>query len=164
MAQEIERKFLVKDDTWRLAAADGTAYLQGYLSLDSQRVVRVRMKGDRGVLTIKGLRVGISAPEYEYPIPAADAEEMLHKLCLRPLIEKVRYEVPYQGLTWEIDEFQGENLGLVIAEVELSSPDQAVILPPWAGPEVSHDKRYANASLVRVPFTSWVTGDNPAGG
>jgi adenylate cyclase len=162
MAQEIERKFLVKDDTWRLAAPHGTAYLQGYLTLDRERVVRVRMKGDRGFLTIKGLRVGFSAPEYEYPIPAADAEEMLHTLCLRPLIEKVRYEVPYQGLTWEIDEFRGENLGLVIAEVELSSPEQAVILPPWAGQEVSHDKRYANASLVQFPFNGWGKPDDPA--
>ena len=155
MAQEIERKFLVKDDSWRGLAGTGKEYLQGYLSLDRERVVRVRMKDGRGVLTIKGERVGISASEYEYPIPAADAEEMLHKLCLRPLIQKVRFEVPFQGLTWEIDEFQGENRGLILAEVELDSEEQAVPLPPWVGLEVSHDKRYANASLVQSPFGTW---------
>ena len=155
MAQEIERKFLVQDDSWRVVAGTGKAYLQGYLSLDSERVVRIRVKEGQGFLTIKGLRQGISAPEYEYPIPREDAEEMLQKLCLRPLIEKVRYEVPYGGLVWEIDEFRGDNLGLILAEVELNSAEQSVTLPPWAGPEVSHDKRYANASLVQCPFTSW---------
>jgi len=155
MPQEIERKFLVKDDSWRAAAGTGKAYLQGYLSLDRGRVVRVRVKEGRGFLTIKGLRQGISAPEYEYPIPLAEAEEMLQKLCLRPLIEKVRYELPFGGLTWEIDVFQGDNQGLVLAEVELDSEEQAVTLPPWAGLEVSHDPRYSNASLVQCPFTKW---------
>jgi len=155
MAQEIERKFLVADDSWRAAAGAGTAYRQGYLSLDAARVVRVWVLGGRGFLTIKGLRLGISAPEYEYQIPVAEAEQMLATLCLRPLIEKVRFELPFGGLTWEIDEFQGENQGLVVAEVELESEGQAVELPPWAGPEVSHDRRYANASLVLRPFKSW---------
>jgi CYTH domain-containing protein len=155
MAQEIERKFLVQDDSWRSAAGTGKAYLQGYLSLDSERVVRIRVKEGRGFLTVKGQRLGISAPEYEYAIPLVDAEEMLQKLCLRPLIEKVRYEVSHGGLVWEIDEFQGDNKGLIVAEVELTSVEQSVTLPTWAGPEVSHDKRYANASLVQCPFTSW---------
>ena len=155
MAQEIERKFLVQGDSWRSSAGAGKAYLQGYLCLDRERVVRVRVKDGRGFLTIKGLRVGISAPEFEYPIPLAEAEEMLQKLCLRPLIEKVRHEVRHEGLLWEIDEFQGDNLGLILAEVELESEDQAVALPPWAGLEVSHDKRYANASLVQCPFGKW---------
>ena len=155
MAQEIERKFLVQDDSWRASAEAGKAYLQGYLSLDRERVVRIRVKEDHGFLTIKGQRLGISAPEYEYPIPVADAQEMLQKLCLRPLIEKVRYELQFGGLTWEIDEFQGENQGLVLAEVELESEEQAVPLPPWAGLEVSHDKRYSNASLVQCPFSVW---------
>jgi adenylate cyclase len=155
MAQEIERKFLVKDDSWRATAGGGKPYLQGYLCTDRERVVRVRVKDGCGFLTIKGLREGISAAEYEYPIPAADAEEMLQKLCLRPLIEKLRYEVSYGGLLWEIDEFRGENAGLVVAEVELSSEEQKIILPPWVGGEVSHDKRYANASLVQSPFRVW---------
>ena len=155
MAQEIERKFLVKDDSWRATAGAGKPYRQGYLCTDKERVVRIRTKDGCGFLTIKGAREGISAAEYEYPIPADDAEEMLQKLCLRPLIEKIRYEVPYRGLLWEIDEFRGDNQGLVVAEVELSSEEQKVILPPWAGTEVSHDKRYANASLVQSPFTTW---------
>ena len=155
MAQEIERKFLVKDDSWRAFAGAGKATRQGYLSLDRERVVRVRVKDGRGFLTIKGLREGISAPEYEYQIPTAEAEEMLQKLCLHPLIEKVRFELPFAGLTWEIDEFQGENQGLVVAEVELESEEQAVTLPPWAGVEVSHDRRYSNASLVQCPFATW---------
>jgi adenylate cyclase len=161
MAQEIERKFLVKDDSWRATAGAGKPYLQGYLCTDRERVVRVRVKDDRGFLTIKGLRQGISAAEYEYPIPAAEAEEMLQKLCLRPLIEKLRYEVSHEGLLWEIDEFQGDNAGLIVAEVELDSEEQQVILPPWAGPEVSHDKRYANASLVQSPFSSWEENRKP---
>jgi len=155
MAQEIERKFLVRDDSWRAAADQGTAYRQGYLSTDRGRVVRVRVKGTLGVLTIKGERVGISAPEFEYPIPLADAEELLDKLCLRPLIEKVRYRLDYAGCTWEIDVFSGENEGLVLAEVELESEAQRVELPPWAGPEVSDDRRYSNASLVSHPYHAW---------
>ena len=162
MAQEIERKFLVKDDSWRATAGAGKPYLQGYLSLDRERVVRIRVKDDRGFLTIKGLRKGISAAEYEYPIPAAEAEEMLQKLCLRPLIEKLRYEVSHGGLLWEIDEFLGDNKGLMIAEVELSSEEQQVILPPWAGPEVSNDQRYANASLVQSPFSTWEGNERPS--
>jgi adenylate cyclase len=155
MAQEIERKFLVKDDSWRAPAGAGKKYLQGYLSLDRERVVRIRVKEGEGILTIKGLRQGVSAAEYEYPIPLADAQEMLQNLCLRPLIEKLRYRVEYVGLVWEIDEFQGDNQGLVLAEVELDSEEQTIDLPPWAGLEVSHDKRYANASLVQRPFRSW---------
>jgi adenylate cyclase len=155
MAQEIERKFLVKDDSWRAAAGAGKPYLQGYLCTDRNRVVRVRVKDGHGFLTIKGLREGISAAEYEYPIPVSEAEEMLQNLCLRPLIEKLRYEVAYGGLLWEIDEFRGDNEGLIIAEVELDSEEQQVVLPPWAGPEVSHDRRYANASLVQSPFNAW---------
>ena len=161
MAQEIERKFLVRDDSWRAAAGPGQACLQGYLSLDRGRVVRIRVKEGRGFLTIKGLREGISAPEFEYPIPRQDAEEMLHKLCLRPLIQKVRYELRHEGLTWEIDEFQGDNSGLIVAEVELESEEQTVILPPWAGSEVSHDRRYSNASLVQHPFSAWESGELP---
>jgi len=155
MAQEIERKFLLRDASWQETAGAGTRYRQGYLCTDRNRVVRVRIEGDRGVLTIKGERVGVSAPEYQYPIPLADAEELLDRLCLRPLIEKVRYEVEYGGLTWEIDVFEGENQGLVVAEVELESEDQEVPLPPWAGLEVSADRRYSNASLVHAPFTTW---------
>lgn len=154
MAQEIERKFLVGNDSWR-SGASGIRFRQGYLSTDPQRTVRVRLEGDRGVLTIKGLSRGLSRAEFEYPIPAAEAAILLDTLCLRPLIEKTRYRVEHGGHLWEIDEFSGDNAGLVLAEVELSSEDEQVELPPWAGPEVSTDPRYYNANLVRHPFRSW---------
>lgn len=154
MGQEIERKFLVGNDSWR-AGASGIRFRQGYLSTDPQRTVRVRLEGDRGMLTIKGLSRGLSRAEFEYPIPAAEAATLLDTLCLRPLIEKTRYRVEHGGHLWEIDEFSGDNAGLVLAEVELSSEDEQVELPPWAGPEVSTDPRYYNANLVRHPFRSW---------
>lgn len=152
MALEIERKFLLKDESWRDSAGNGIHYRQGYLSLDKGRVVRVRIKGEKAVLTIKGSHQGISVPEYEYPIPVADAEELLKEICIHPLIEKIRYEIFYEGLTWEIDEFFGENRGLFLAEVELDSEDQPVPLPPWVGREVTGDGHYSNASLVTRPF------------
>lgn len=153
MAQEIERKFLVNDESWRGAA--GTLYRQGYLSTDPERTVRVRLEGSRGVLTIKGPTRGLARAEFEYPIPAAEAAALLDSLCLRPLIEKTRYRIDFAGHTWEIDEFAGDNAGLVLAEVELASAGEAVELPPWAGKDVSDDPRYYNANLVHHPFRSW---------
>lgn len=154
MGVEIERKFLVRDDGWRPGAA-GTPFRQGYLSTDPERTVRVRLEGERGVLTIKGPTRGLVRAEFEYPIPSREAAELLDSLCLRPLIEKTRYRLDYAGTCWEIDEFFGENAGLVLAEVELDRPDQALELPPWVGAEVSHDPRYFNAGLVRRPYRSW---------
>ncbi|UFS69839.1 CYTH domain-containing protein [Geomonas sp. RF6] len=155
MPKEIERKFLVKDDSWRALAGEGKAYRQGYLSLDKERIVRVRVVGEMAVITIKGARHGNTALEYEYPLPLFDAEEMLQNLCVPPLIEKVRYEVMHSGLKWEVDVFSGENAGLIVAEVELEDAGQHVELPPWAGDEVSDDRRYANASLVLHPYSKW---------
>jgi adenylate cyclase len=155
--REIERKFLLRDEAWR-AGASGKPYRQGYLSTEPDRTVRVRVAGDLAFLTVKGRSQGASRAEYEYPLPRADAEEMLDHLCLRPLIEKTRYRVPYGGLVWEIDEFSGDNAGLVVAEVELEAEDQPVALPPWVGREVTGDPRYANASLVARPFASWPSG------
>lgn len=154
MAIEIERKFLVKGDAWK-AAAVGVLYRQGYLSTDKARTVRVRIAGERAFLTVKGLATGLARAEFEYEIPLADAAEMLDQLCMTPLIEKRRYTVAYQGLSWEIDEFLGANLGLVVAEVELDSADQAIDLPDWVGQEVSDDVRYFNSSLIAHPFFSW---------
>jgi len=154
MPQEIERKFLLKNDTWR-QAAEGVRYRQGYLCTEKERTVRVRTAGDTGYLTIKGESVGATRSEYEYTIPRADADEMLDRLCLRPIIEKVRYKIPFAGLTWEVDEFEGENAGLLLAEVELESEDQAVELPEWAGEEVTGDPRYYNASLITHPYSRW---------
>jgi adenylate cyclase len=154
MAKEIERKFLVKRDSSRRQEA-GKRYRQGYLSTVKERTVRVRTAGDKGYLTIKGISVGASRSEYEYEIPVADANEMLDRLCERPLIEKTRYRVPHDGLVWEIDEFQGENSGLIVAEVELKDEHQSVTLPDWVGQEVTGDPRYFNANLVGKPFSKW---------
>jgi len=154
MGTEIERKFLVRGDAWR-SRAEGEPYRQGYLSVDPERTVRVRVAGTRGDLTVKGKSAGLARDEFEVPLPLADAHELLDRLCLRPLIEKVRYRVEHEGHVWEVDEFAGENQGLVLAEVELASPDEAVELPAWAGQEVSDDPRYYNANLVHHPFGTW---------
>ncbi|MDH3527888.1 MAG: CYTH domain-containing protein [Gammaproteobacteria bacterium] len=154
MAIEIERKFLVSGDEWRTSAS-GDHYRQGYLSTAHGRTVRVRVIADVGYLTVKGETVGAARPEYEYVIPVEDAHAMLDKLCLRPLIEKTRYSIEYQGLVWEIDEFEGENAGLVVAEVELESEDQSITLPGWIGAEVTDDSRYYNANLVANPYPKW---------
>ena len=154
MAIEIERKFLVKGDRWR-EQATGTVYRQGYIGTNSGTTVRVRLAGDRGYITIKGKSVGISRAEYEYPIPAEDAREMLDNLCDRPLIEKTRYKIELSGLTWEIDEFAGENQGLIVAEVEITDENQTVELPEWIEREVSDDSRYFNANLAKHPFKQW---------
>jgi len=154
MALEIERKFLVRRGAWR-APDSGTHYRQGYLGTDPARSVRVRLAGERAWLTIKGETVGMTRTEYEYPIPATDARDMLDRLCMRPLIEKTRYRVEVAGLVWEVDEFDGANAGLVIAEVELADEHQRIVLPDWVGEEVTADPRYFNASLVSQPFTQW---------
>ncbi len=154
MATEIERKFLVKGNEWR-SLATGTVYRQGYLSTKKNCSVRVRLVENQGYLTIKGLTEGCSRTEYEYPIPAIDAIEMLDKMCETPLIEKTRYKIEYAGLTWEVDEFAGENQGLIIAEVELTDANQTLELPDWIGQEVSDDPRYFNANLVEHPYSQW---------
>jgi adenylate cyclase len=164
MGVEIERKFLVKRDRWNPAIA-GTRYCQGYVTSGKGRTVRVRIAGDQGFLTLKGPTRGLSRAEFEYPIPLADAEELLNTLCDRPLIEKIRYKINHAGLLWEVDEFLGENQGLLMAEVELTDAQQSVTLPDWVGQEVSGDRRYFNAYLVRHPFQSWGNSKfpNPTG-
>lgn len=131
---------------------------QGYLSLDPLRIVRVRRSGDSAFLTVKGKTTGIERLEYEYAVPLNDADAMLDRLCHRPLVEKTRYREQWAGREWEIDVFEGDNMGLVVAEVELESPDQAVVLPPWVLSEVSGDPRYYNASLIRNPYSRWARG------
>ena len=155
MGVEIERKFLVADDSWREAAPAGVQYRQGYLSTNPGGSVRVRVSGDRAWLNIKSATVGLTRREYEYEIPAADAHAILEELCVKPLIEKTRFVVEHDGRTWEIDVFEGDNEGLVVAEVELESEDEAVTLPAWAGEEVSHDVRYYNQRLVEHPYSRW---------
>ena len=156
MGLEIERKFLVRDRSV-VANLVGTEMRQGYLSVDPERTVRVRVAGLRGFVTIKGAgsESGASRAEYEYEIPAPDAEELLDRLALRPLIEKTRYRVAAGDLVWEIDVFRGDNDGLVVAEIELPSETTEVALPGWVGEEVTGDPRYYNASLVSRPYRDW---------
>lgn len=153
MPTEIERKFLVKGDAWRTLGT-GSIYRQGYIAT-GDRTVRVRVVGEQAYLTIKGPTTGVARAEYEYVIPIDHALEMLQFLCDRPLIEKTRYRIPWAGLLWEIDEFAGENQGLIMAEVELHDPNQAIEFPDWIGEEVSHDPRYYNSNLAKYPFTKW---------
>ncbi|MBD1875524.1 CYTH domain-containing protein [Nodosilinea sp. FACHB-131] len=154
MGQEIERKFLVVGDDWR-QVAQGELICQGYIPTQDARTVRVRRVGDRAYLTLKGPAVGLVRPEFEYSIPVADAQTILATLCQPPLIEKTRYRLPLGNVVWEIDEFLGENQGLIVAEVELTSADQVVDLPDWIGAEVSDDPRYQNSNLARYPYRSW---------
>lgn len=152
MAIEIERKFLVAADGWRQLEA--RRYRQGYLSRDPARTVRVRCVGEQAWLTIKGRSVGASRAEFEYEIPLADGEQLL-ALCEGPLVDKFRHLVRHGGLLWEVDEFLGDNAGLVVAEVELTDEAQAFERPPWLGVEVTEDPRYFNANLAVHPFKGW---------
>lgn len=154
MGEEIERKFLVVGDGWR-NTAEAEPLRQGFLSTEPERTVRVRLAGSRGSLTIKGKTIGARRQEFEYEIPGADAQRMLDTLCERPLIEKVRYRLRVGRHIWEVDVFEGENAGLVIAEVELESEDEAFEKPDWAGEEVTDDPRYFNSNLVAKPFRTW---------
>jgi len=161
MGTEIERKFLVRKGTWR-PESKGYLCRQGYLSTVKKRVVRVRLTGDMGFLTVKGITEGFSRLEFEYEIPVRDAHQMLDILCEHPLIEKNRYREEHKGIIWEIDVFLGINKGLVLAEVEIKSPTQQLALPSWTGKEVSEDPRYFNSNLVKNPFTRWLnnSGDS----
>lgn len=154
MGIEIERKFLVKGDDWRNGLT-GIPYRQGYLSGDQDLAIRVRIAGSEAFLTIKGPNRGITRSEFEYEIPMADAEAMLTDLCLKPQIEKMRFSTTFEGHLWVIDEFFGENSGLIVAEIELEDESQPFALPPWAGKEVSDDARYFNVNLIRHPWSQW---------
>ncbi len=153
MGKEIERKFLIKADTWRMEK--GVKYRQGYLNTAKERTVRVRTIDDKGYLTIKGINVGATRLEFEYEIPASEAKQLLDQLCEKPLIEKNRHKIKHGGLVWEVDEFFGENEGLIVAEVELQSEDQLFEKPDWVGKEVTGEPRYFNANLIAHPFKKW---------
>lgn len=154
MGIEIEKKFLLTGTEWKQLAV-GTAYRQGYLNSVKERTVRVRTINDNGFLTIKGVSVGATRLEYEYEIPLADAQALLDELCEKPLIEKNRYKVDFGGFIWEIDEFFGENDGLIVAEIELESEDQTFDKPEWVGEEVTGDSRYFNSNLIKYPYSKW---------
>lgn len=154
MGREIERKFLTVNDEWKQHAR-GRMYRQGYIRNNGQVTVRARIAGETGYLTLKGPTSGASRSEFEYRIPVGDAAEILDELCDKPLIEKRRYKITFEGMLWEIDEFSGENQGLVIAEIELQDEQQEFKRPSWLGKEVTGDKRYYNASLVKNPYQLW---------
>ena len=160
MPVEIERKFLVKNDSWREQVSRSKRIRQGYLSSrvfdESQKAsVRVRIQGEQANLNIKSATLGMRRLEYEYPIPLAEAEELLDQLCSSPQIDKTRYFVDAGKHTWEIDEFYGDNAGLMVAEVELTSEDEDFEKPAWLGEEVTEDKRYYNVNLVAHPYKDW---------
>jgi adenylate cyclase len=153
--REIERKFLVADETWR-SDLPGVPFRQGYLSTAAERTVRVRLEGTTGKITLKGLKRGATAPEYEYEIPASDVESILTELCIEPVITKMRHTVRHtDGHEWTIDEFGGANEGLVLAEIELDSEDETFEKPGWLGAEVTRDFRYSNAKLAERPYGTW---------
>ena len=154
MGQEIERKFLLNNDSWKVEAGNGIEIKQGYLSSVIERTVRVRIIGERGILTVKGKTENLTREEFEYEIPLKDAISLL-ELCERPIIEKKRYFIKRVNLTWEIDVFEGENKGLQVAEVELDSETQDYDLPVWLGKEVSYESKYYNAALITNPFKNW---------
>ena len=155
MGTEIERKFLVKNDAWRASAVRSSRIVQGYLANTERSSIRVRISGDKASLNIKSMTLGVTRSEFDYPLPCGDARLLLDKLCLRPLIEKTRHYVEHGGLTWEIDEFEGGNLGLIVAEVELRDAAQDVTRPSWLGREVSDDPRYYNVCLMENPYRTW---------
>ncbi len=153
MAVEIERKFLVVSNDWKNAVVESKVCRQGYLVTDPKKSVRVRVIGDQGFLTVKGATDGFSRMEFEYEIDLADASYML-MLC-DWVVEKTRHYIEHDGLTWELDVFEGLNAGLVMAEVELESVTQYFDKPAWAGEEVSEDARYFNGYLSKHPFSRW---------
>ena len=155
MAHEIEHKFLVRDDSWRKEVYRSVYMRQGYLVSDEVRSVRIRIADDTAYLNIKSGTLGVSRSEYEYEIPLADAWELLDQLCRKPLLEKTRYCVRYGNHVWEVDVFEGDNAGLVVAEVELDKLGEAFERPPWLGEEVSHDPRYYNSQLAVHPYKDW---------
>ena len=159
MGREIERKFLLASDAWRGQVTRKYYVKQGYLAA-SGATVRVRLLEDAAYLTVKGRPSGLVRSEYEYPIPVADAREMLAHLAVFPPVEKFRHLVPAgEGLVWEIDEYLGENAPLYTAEIELPAPDTEFAIPEWLGTEISGDSRYTNRSLSRSPYSLWQEED-----
>ena len=155
MGVEIERKFLLAGDGWREQAGDGEVIRQGYFVTEEERSVRVRLRAGRGTLTIKGRTRGATRAEFEYEIPAEDAEALLDGLVREPTIDKTRYLVEIDGCTFEIDVFTGANEGLEVAEIELADEDADFPRPAWLGEEVTGDPRYYNANLVDEPYRDW---------
>ncbi|MCZ6803509.1 MAG: CYTH domain-containing protein [Proteobacteria bacterium] len=155
MATEIERKYLTVNDDWRENADARIRIIQAYMTSNDKSSIRIRIQGEQANLNIKSKTLGIERSEYEYAIPLTEAKEMLENLCDRPFIEKTRYHVIHSNNEWEIDVFAGDNEGLIVAELELNSADEAFALPDWTGKEVSDDPRYYNICLVTHPYKNW---------
>jgi adenylate cyclase len=155
VAQEIERKFLVVNEEWRSDADNGTHYRQGYMLGSEKASVRVRIEGNNANINIKSATLGIRRMEYEYAIPLSDAEELLDNLCERPQVEKIRYHVRVGEHLWEVDQFEGDNKGLMVAEIELTDEDEIFERPSWIGEEVSDEPRYYNVCLAKHPYKEW---------
>lgn len=154
MGSEIERKFLVKSADYKEAAV-GMLIKQGYLSSNPSSTVRVRLVGNKGFITVKGKMFGVTRLEFEYEIPVEDAEQMLESLCEKPIIEKCRYRYTMKQHIWEVDEFYGENDGLIVAEIELNDENEDFEKPSWIGSEVTDDYRYLNSNLIKHPYRDW---------
>lgn len=155
MPIEIERKFLVRNDNWWSSVSHSTQIRQAYLAPPTKASVRIRLEGENANINIKSATLGMQRMEYEYPIPVDEATEMLDNLCEKPQISKNRHRVEHAGHVWEIDEFFGDNAGLIVAEIELSSTDETFEHPDWLGREVTEDKRYYNVNLVKHPYKDW---------
>ncbi|MCH8079343.1 MAG: CYTH domain-containing protein [Proteobacteria bacterium] len=155
MATEIERKFLVLNDDWRAIVESDMQIIQAYLASNEFSSTRIRIQGDKANINIKSATLGITRTEFEYAIPVDDAQLMIDDLCIKPVIEKTRYIVKHMQHRWEIDVFSGDNKGLIVAEIELSSPDETFEKPSWIGEEVSNDARYYNVCLVKKPYKTW---------
>jgi len=159
MPLEIERKFLLATDEWRPLVSSRVLMRQGYLSSGSRCSIRARIAGDRAWLNVKGKRSGMTRLEYEYSIPVEHADEILNELRDGPLIEKYRHELPAGQHVWEIDEFLGDNAGLIVAEIELNSETESFERPTWLGREVTEDQRYYNFNLAKRPYKTWTVDD-----
>ena len=155
MATEIERKFLILNQDWQEHVGAEVHIAQGYLASNEFSSTRIRIQDDKANINIKSATLGISRTEFEYVIPVDDAQQMINDLCVKPVIEKTRYFVRHNKHTWEIDVFSGDNEGLIVAEIELSSTDEAFETPSWIGEEVSNDARYYNVCLVKNPYNTW---------
>jgi len=160
MGIEIERKFLLKNDSWKKHVSVSTDFKQGYLlapgSTDiTKSSVRIRIEGNKANINIKSMTLSITRQEYEYPIPLEDAEKILKELCEKPLVEKIRHIVIHEEHKWEIDVFSGDNKGLIVAEVELKNESENFSIPHWLGEEVSDQVKYYNVNLIKNPYSSW---------
>jgi CYTH domain-containing protein len=155
MGVEIERKFLVKKEKWGLIVKEEKSfYRQGYIVSDPEKTIRVRLTDSTGYLTIKGLTVGAARPEFEYPIPKEEAQQLLDNFCESEL-SKIRYFITYDNKLWEVDEFLGSNEGLIVAEIELTGENESFSLPDWIDKEVTNDKKYSNSNLAINPYKNW---------